>query len=416
MQLTNTRKIASDAKFYEAYSRYLDEENRYETWEESVDRVMGMHRDKYASVMNKELADAIDFAENYYKKQAILGAQRALQFGGEQLHKHNIRMFNCFARNTKFVTSSGVKSFMDFNSDDSVEVLTHTGKWKPAKVRQYGEQQLNKVTLQKMGATKEVQVTPNHRWLLMDSTTTTNLKEGDRLLRVPDIFNEFDWDKSTPQEKKYWCYGMVFGDGSMNGGYSHIRLCGEDAKFKNRFESMGFKTSTTESLKGDFFAYTGAYDKMPPNPEIDSPELIRAFVAGYLQADGIKNNNPKGKQYSGIQATGEKHIDFIEKCFAVAGVHITSSQDLTGQETNFGVRPYTKRFGTYEGCRSSQDKSWKVVSIEESTKETVWCLEVEDDKSFVLEGGVVTGNCVSSYCDRPHFFGEFMYMLLCGAG
>ena len=37
---------------------------------------------------------------------------------------------------------------------------------------------------------------------------------------------------------------------------------------------------------------------------------------------------------------------------------------------------------------------WRVKSITPNgTKETVWCLEVEDDHSFVLEGGIPTGNC-----------------------
>lgn len=38
--------------------------------------------------------------------------------------------------------------------------------------------------------------------------------------------------------------------------------------------------------------------------------------------------------------------------------------------------------------------AWEVKSITpDGTKETVWCLEVEDDHSFVLEGGIPTGNC-----------------------
>ena len=42
----NTRKLMAEAKFYDSYSRYLEEEKRYENWEEAIDRVMNMHEKK----------------------------------------------------------------------------------------------------------------------------------------------------------------------------------------------------------------------------------------------------------------------------------------------------------------------------------------------------------------------------------
>lgn len=73
----NGRKLMSEAKFYESYSRWLENESRYETWEESVTRVMGMHRTKYADKMTPELSTLIDNCENLYKQKRVLGAQRA---------------------------------------------------------------------------------------------------------------------------------------------------------------------------------------------------------------------------------------------------------------------------------------------------------------------------------------------------
>ncbi len=91
----DTRNIMSQTKFYEGYSRWDDEKNKYETWEESVSRVMDMHRDFYVKKMTPELSQLIDEAEHLYKLKYSLGAQRALQFGGEQLLKHMMRMYNC---------------------------------------------------------------------------------------------------------------------------------------------------------------------------------------------------------------------------------------------------------------------------------------------------------------------------------
>lgn len=92
---TDTKRFLSDAKFYESYSRYDDEKQRYETWDEAVDRVMAMHADFYKEEMSDALKGYIDEATTAYKEKRVLGAQRALQFGGDQLIKHQMKMYNC---------------------------------------------------------------------------------------------------------------------------------------------------------------------------------------------------------------------------------------------------------------------------------------------------------------------------------
>ena len=93
-QFVDTRKLLSEAKFYDGYSRFNDEIERYETWDEAVDRVMSMHEGFYSSKMNK-ITEYVEEAREAYKQQYVLGAQRALQFGGEQILKHQMRMYNC---------------------------------------------------------------------------------------------------------------------------------------------------------------------------------------------------------------------------------------------------------------------------------------------------------------------------------
>ncbi|WP_292487845.1 hypothetical protein [Methanohalobium sp.] len=94
-QKDNFRRLASETKFYESYSRFLENENRYETWEESVNRVMNMHRKYYADVMTPELEKLIDKAEEGYAQKLFLGSQRALQYGGDQLLKNHMKLYNC---------------------------------------------------------------------------------------------------------------------------------------------------------------------------------------------------------------------------------------------------------------------------------------------------------------------------------
>ena len=93
-QQVDTRDFLSQTKFYEGYSRFKEDDNRYETWDEAVDRVINMHDKNYIN-HNNELATYLDEARTAYKEQRVLGAQRALQFGGEQLMKHQMRMYNC---------------------------------------------------------------------------------------------------------------------------------------------------------------------------------------------------------------------------------------------------------------------------------------------------------------------------------
>lgn len=91
----DTKQLLSEAKFYEGYSRFNEEKNRYETWEEAVDRVMDMHKTYYKDKLTPELLNLMDEAASAYKEKRVLGAQRALQFGGEQLLKHQLRLYNC---------------------------------------------------------------------------------------------------------------------------------------------------------------------------------------------------------------------------------------------------------------------------------------------------------------------------------
>ena len=90
-------KLMSDAKFYESYARFNSELDRYETWEEAVSRVMDMHRIKYADIMTPELDKLIQLSQEAYGTKQLLGAQRALQFGGKQLLRNNAKLYNCTA-------------------------------------------------------------------------------------------------------------------------------------------------------------------------------------------------------------------------------------------------------------------------------------------------------------------------------
>jgi intein/homing endonuclease len=92
----NGLQLASDIKYYLDYSRWIDSESRTETWDDSVNRVMDMHKTKYSKYLtNSRFMELFEKADKAYKEKLVLGSQRALQFGGDPILRHNARMYNC---------------------------------------------------------------------------------------------------------------------------------------------------------------------------------------------------------------------------------------------------------------------------------------------------------------------------------
>lgn len=87
------KKFLSDLKLHSDYLKWIDSENRYETWEEACESIIDGHRKHYASKegINKYLDTALEKMKN----KTVLASQRSLQFRGEPIEKHNTRIYNC---------------------------------------------------------------------------------------------------------------------------------------------------------------------------------------------------------------------------------------------------------------------------------------------------------------------------------
>lgn len=308
---------------------------------------------------------------------------------------------NCLGRETEFVTSDGVKSFEDFENGDKIMVFTPYGNWKPATVRSYGEKQLYKITFKKNGKTQTVRATDNHRWLLKDGSITTSLKVGDYLLNPKSNFDDLNPFELSAENKEWFCKGFICGDGSLSYKKNsrevtgnEIRLCGNKNKFFDIFIECGFRKRREEN-NGDNILYIGNKEnwKLPPE-DFNSVDNIQAWFLGLLEADGRKSTSKSKTRFNSIYVKNEIVQEFIRKYLPVAQIWSTSYRDYTGQETNFGKRnghPIEFNLTTYQSSGRAND--WKVISIEEDSFEDVWCLEVEDDKAFVLKAGISCGNC-----------------------
>lgn len=345
--------------------------------------------------------------KNLYRK-FFLNAEELQASNDGYIYIHDMKDrldgINCFRRDTRFITKDGIKSFYDFSDGDETMVLSHKGIWRKAIVHKYGWQPIQKVTFKKGTPTSypvDIYCTKDHRWILKDLTETTNLSIGDVLYQVPDI-TLFDWENLTLEEKKLWCKGFAKGDGSLIGSANHnrptyaiIRLCGQKIKYAERFRDCGYSVTHFSDDSNDLMVH------MLDTNTKDIPFLslnynnVLYYINGLMCADGHRTlSKNASSEFRGIQVTGELN-NYIYDLLNMSGYFVSSTENLTGSKTNYGVR--NKETIKYQ-VSSTQNRTgaWRVTDIQPeklNPKAEVWCLEVEIDHSFLLEHGIPTGNC-----------------------
>lgn len=393
-----------------SYQEYRDYKNTYaksfEKVKDEADNVLLLGDRENANFDSSLVSTKGSLIKGYltkelYRQFYLSKEEKELTKRGD-IYIHDMRdmlmgSVNCFSRETTFLTSEGIRSFKDFNNGDQIKVLTHKGNWKTATVHSYGKQPLYKVSVRRSrGEPVEVFVTKNHRWLLRDNKQTTALQVGDVLTDTPDISSEFSWESLTPVEKALWCLGFVFGDGSQaHASACTVRLCGDKNKYAGRFKECGY-TVTVPSNKGwggDSFVWLHDTAKMLPPKGWRTVKDTQAFINGLLCADGGKDPRSLQRSFRDIQiSANEETQKELYDMLNVAGYYVSAVHEVP-KETNYGTRKLpTKRYCLYQGAR--ERTSWRVVSIEDVNRvEEVWCLQVEDDHSFLLECGIPTGNC-----------------------
>ena len=356
-----------------------------------------------SNMVSTKRVKKLDVLETAQYREYFLNSEekKAEAAGYIYIHDKGARQdtMNCFDRSTRFITSQGVKSFYDFCDGDEIIVLTHTGEWKKATVHSYGWQKVQKVKF-KRGASKEKEiiVTENHRWLLKDGTETTNLKVGDKLIETPDI-TKFDFHSLSRENKKLWCLGFAYADGSIvldnKIPTMHVRLCGDKKTYNHNFEEAGYNVTYPTSLNGDaHIRMQDIHSKEFPYFLLNYTNILY-FINGFLCADGNKSTctGNENSPFRGIQVTGEFN-KYIYDLLNISGYYVTGMTNLTGQKTNYGTRKKeTISYTIYSNCG---DRTWFVTDIEPiklNINAQVWCLEVEDNHSFILENGIPTGNC-----------------------
>ena len=299
-------------------------------------------------------------------------------------------MHNCFHSKTKFYTSDGIKSFSNFHDGDQVRVLDKYGNFKTATIRCYGKRKMNEVVFATAKRSKTVICTDDHRWLLKDGTVTTNLKIGDTLFGVQE---KEKCNPKTVREAEMFSLGFLVGDGcdhkGAKYGYHQIRLCGHKTEYAPIIEMAGYRLNnikgsddliaTKQGLKKQDFLNSHAWRYFSENDK-------KWLFIGLYSADGAISANK-------LCTIDNRIMDLIRETSFTAGYYITSEATET-RDTQY------KKDSTITAFRFTKNQPdnlcWKVKSItsyHSGAEYDAWCVEEPTTHSFMLDGGMITGNC-----------------------
>jgi len=417
------------------YARYLDAEKRRETWEETVDRYIQFLYDKIPnSAVVMELKKAIISMD-------IAPSMRALMTAGPALERDNVSGFNPVVGTTKVLTKEFGYLPISALEDKEATVLNVNSKWTKAKFKCYGKQSIREVVLKKNSNTMHTMYcTGNHRWVDVDGNvlSTDQLKPGKGGTKIPFASYKRNVDTDSIDYKLGCVHGIVFGDGTTQysqkrvKGYM-IRVCEDQEEFSKYFEFLPeVRISYPPSANGDpviklFSDFAKTHDlKDLPDYDNETEDYMVGFFRGWLAADCHV-----GKNSHVSLCLSEEYANWFLKHSARWGYVAQSVREL-GSKTNFGTR--TRRTFTISIDRTSltsedflikrkRDKFIPLISKfcidsvkELEIQEEVFCAEVPDTNTFVLERGLVTGNCAAIAINHPRCFDEIMYLLSCGCG
>jgi len=328
---------------------------------------------------------------------------------------------NCFAGETKVITRNGTKR-IDRLIGKSVEVLTEGSKWVKTEFKCYGKAELYELELSFNGAKKVIRVTGNHRWFAFDKNrtrkelTTETLQTGYKIDSVlPPVNSDWSIDPRGVE------HGVVMGDGHLGPWgkgqerhWSVANLCYHKIDFLlpyfERYRARGkYWQERGEYPKNEIvITHLPIEYKSVPSPRYDD-SYLRGFIAGYIATDGCVDKDGKVM----INSITKKNLRKLRDVCNKLGV---ATSPITCQET---VNPFNgKMFKCYKlfflretfsaelllnpqhrerFVNNTKDfntrTKWTVESINKTKRrEKVYCAEIPDTHSFVLEDYILTGN------------------------
>lgn len=325
---------------------------------------------------------------------------------------------NCLGGNTKVLTRDGFLPIY-LLKDKEVEIMTLGGGWLKAPFKSYGIQRLFKLGLRRgKNSRKEILCTIDHSWYVHRKgcppkrTSLQELKVGDKL------HSQFGKSRASYVLSSVGiAHGISYGDGHKVQGENNsnsITLC-SDKRVLGIYFPNSYISSDENLCTGGSDYYGGLPNYFKEKPSIrENKSYLYGFLSGWFAADG--NIDERGSL--AIHSSKRSDIEFLQNVCGVLGIGCgeIQSQTIISNLTNkehtmykafihsnhltedfFLLDKHKERFKTSDKSMSR----WQVEFITEyGRSEEVFCAEVPDTHSFVIEGNILSGNCF--VIGQPH--------------
>lgn len=320
---------------------------------------------------------------------------------------------NCFAGETRFLTTAGIVSLSE-TAGQTVDVLTTGGNWKEATIQSFGVQPLMKLSVQRGDERREIFTTADHRWIAYASErgrrridqVTSALKPGARLVSMRGSRMQ-----NVRPSAFGIAHGVVYGDGTRNtaeNSFAFVMLVGD----KNKELAQYFPLSPKTEVSGVGIKVSDLPRYFKELPDIhEAKSYLYGWLAGYFAADGTVAMDG----YCRISSARLEALRFVEQVCLKLGIstnpiHVEERVGLGTEPTKLYTLAFVRHtlradFFLIAEHRARADAAgmeepsqrapaWTVVSVEPTDRvEEVFCAVVPDTHEFVLEGNILTGNC-----------------------
>lgn len=360
--------------------------------------------------------------------------------GGRHLNASGMKgrqfLFNCLQADTTVLTKKyGWTTIKSLVGEGEVEVLSQgskektgigcwtygTGEWRKATFSSFGKQKLLKVTFSDGSS---IEATPDHKWYVTKRANPIETKDlaGHMVPLITAEKPERNADYSTGV-----LHGFVYGDGTVNTHagktYSaNVQLFGEkDKSMIPLFEKAGHKVTYPDYCDGYVGCLPAEWKAMPSQNA--SKSYWRGFISGLITADGTVDKS--GSVF--IYQANKGALEEIRKSAMLSGFSCTpvmlqrEKSPFTGEDApcwrfcirRFSIEPMDliaahHRENFELAGEAASGRSLQVISVEETGKEEeVFCAIEPETHTFVINNGLLTGNCHASgwdvYEPQAHF-------------
>ncbi|GBF05515.1 hypothetical protein DAERI_050024 [Deinococcus aerius] len=370
----------------------------------------GMFRRIADWVAGAEAPEArLGWAQRYYDLMAekkFCPGGRVLAGAGTQ---HG-NVLNCLQGDTLVETRQGQARIADLSGE--VEVLSQGGLYRTARFRSYGTQDLYRVLFEN-GET--VEATAGHEWPVGKRGKSGQYRKVTTLDLVGQFVPVLPTGRRPARDEDFEAgvrHGVTYGDGSKNtnGHTYHVQLFGAKRPLAQHFGEFrvhdavyaGREVTVAQGMRGEL--------KALPD-ELSSDAYWYGFFCGLLATDGGVDDRGSAAIYQ----SDADELARLARQLVRFGVKAASVKLFRQADAGYGGKPgyalrlikqtllpedflredQRERFGRSLGGRAlPRNARLRVLSVEPTgRREEVFCCEEPQTRTFVIQGGLLTGNC-----------------------